>query len=415
MTRFTAAVSQFVADVRSQKLRTVLTLLGITWGTVAVVVLLAFGVGLENQTRKRFHGLGDRVVMMFGGTTTRTFQGFPDGRSIRLREEDAWILRDQVPEIDRISPEYSRWGTPVRNGRQVLRPNVAGVWPDYTYMRNVIPDRGGRFINQEDVDRRRRVAVLGNEARDFLFPDEGPEVDVVGRQIMIGETPFTVVGVMRPKQQSSSYSSRDKDRVFIPGTTHYAMFGQLYLNNIVYQTASAEASRQAGIRAREVLGRRYRFDPADEDALPIWDTTEFEKMFEYLFTGFRIFFAIVGSFTLTVGGIGVANIMFVVVRERTREIGIKRSVGARRPDILRQFFLEAATLTLVGGALGFLLSLGLVRLVSFGDMADFIGTPQISPFVAVITVMLLGVIGLAAGYFPARKAANLDPVDCLRS
>lgn len=415
MTRFTAAVSQFVADVRSQKLRTVLTLLGITWGTVAVVVLLAFGVGLENQTRKRFHGLGDRVVMMFGGTTTRTFQGFPDGRSIRLREEDAWILRDQVPEIERISPEYSRWGTPVRNGSQVLRPNVAGVWPDYTYMRNVIPDRGGRFINQEDVDRRRRVAVLGNEARDFLFPDAGPEVDVVGRLIMIGETPFTVVGVMRPKQQSSSYSSRDQDRVFIPGTTHYAMFGQPYLNNIVYQTASTEASRQAGVRAREVLGRRYRFDPADEDALPIWDTTEFEKMFEYLFTGFRIFFAIVGSFTLTVGGIGVANIMFVVVRERTREIGIKRSVGARRPDILRQFFLEAATLTLVGGALGFVLSLGLVRLVSFGDMTEFIGTPQISPFVAVITMVLLGVIGVAAGYFPARKAANLDPVDCLRS
>jgi putative ABC transport system permease protein len=193
------------------------------------------------------------------------------------------------------------------------------------------------------------------------------------------------------------------------------MFGQPYLNNIVYQTASAEASRRAGIRAREVLGRRYRFDPADEDALPLWDTTEFEKMFEFLFLGFRIFFAIVGSFTLTVGGIGVANIMFVVVRERTREIGIKRSVGARRPDILRQFFLEAATLTLVGGALGFLMSLGLVRLVSFGDMTDFIGTPEISPSVAVITVALLGVIGLAAGYFPARKAANLDPVECLRS
>jgi putative ABC transport system permease protein len=354
-------------------------------------------------------------VMMFGGTTTRTFEGFPDGRSIRLREADAWILRDQVTQIERISPEYGRWGTPVRNGRQVLSPNVAGVWPDYTYMRNVIPDRGGRFINQEDVDRRRRVAVLGNEARDFLFAGEGPEVDVVGRQIMIGETPFTVVGVMRPKLQSSSYSSRDKDRVFIPGTTHYAMFGQPYLNNIVYQTASAEASRVAESRVREVMGRRYRFDPGDEDALPIWDTTEFEKMFSYMFAGFRIFFAIVGSFTLTVGGIGVANIMFVVVRERTREIGIKRSVGARRPDILRQFFLEAATLTLVGGALGFLLSLGLVRLVTFGDMTDFIGTPQISPSVAVITIGLLGIIGSAAGYFPARKAANLDPVECLRS
>jgi putative ABC transport system permease protein len=220
---------------------------------------------------------------------------------------------------------------------------------------------------------------------------------------------------MKPKQQSSSYSSRDRDRVFIPGSTHHAMFGHAYLNNIVYQTASADASRRAEGRVREVMGRRYRFDPADEDAVPIWDTTEFEKMFEYLFTGFHIFFAIVGSFTLTVGGIGVANIMFVVVRERTREIGIKRSVGARRPDILRQFFFEATAIVMIGGALGFLLSLGVVRLVTFGDMSEFIGTPEISPVVALVTMALLGGVGLAAGYFPARKAANLDPVECLRS
>jgi putative ABC transport system permease protein len=231
---------------------------------------------------------------------------------------------------------------------------------------------------------------------------------------MIGATPFTIVGVMKPKQQSSSYSSRDRDRVFIPGSTHHAMFGQLYLNNIVYQTASADASRRAEGRVYEVLGRKYRFDFADEDALGVWDTTEFEKMFEYLFTGFHIFFAIVGTFTLTVGGIGVANIMYVVVRERTREIGIKRSVGARKQDILRQFFIEATSMVLIGGALGFVLSLGLVKLVSFGDMEEFIGAPQVSPTVAIVTMVLLGFVGTAAGYFPARKAAGLDPVECLR-
>jgi len=193
------------------------------------------------------------------------------------------------------------------------------------------------------------------------------------------------------------------------------MFGQVYLNNIVYQTASADASRRAEQRVYEVLGRRYRFDPADSDALGVWDTTEFEKMFEFLFAGFHMFFAIVGSFTLTVGGIGVANIMYVVVRERTREIGIKRSVGARRHDILKQFFIEATTIVLIGGALGFVLSLGLVKLVTFGDMDEFIGTPQISPAVAVVTMVLLGLVGLAAGFFPARKAAGLDPVECLRN
>ncbi|MDT8437293.1 MAG: ABC transporter permease [Gemmatimonadota bacterium] len=412
MTRLRTVLAEFWQDVRAQKVRTVLTVLGITWGTVAVVVLLAFGTGLERATLKRFHGLGDRVVMLFGGTTTRPFRGFADGRTIRLREEDARVLVRQVPEIERISPEYSRRGTPVRNGRAIVNPNITGVWPDYTWMRNVIPDWGGRFLNEADVEGRRRVVVLGDRVRELLF--EGETGDVVGRTVLIGATPFTVVGVMRPKNQSSSYNSRDRDRVFIPASTHRAMFGDVYVNNIVYQTGGPEASQRAERAVREVLGGRYRFDPTDDDALGVWDTTEFEKMFGYLFLSFHIFFAIVGSFTLTVGGIGVANIMYVVVRERTPEIGIRRSVGARKSDILRQFFLESTVLVLAGGGIGFALSLLLVRSVRFGDMEEFIGVPVVSPTVALVTVSLLGLIAFLAGWFPARRAANLDPVECLR-
>jgi len=271
---------------------------------------------------------------------------------------------------------------------------------------------GGRFINDEDQEKRRRDAVLGNRVRDMLF--EGEVGDVVGRQILIGETPFTIVGVMKPKNQSSSYNSRDRDRVFIPASTHRAMFGDLYVNNLVYQTASPEASQRAEQQVYRILGGKYRFDPTDEDALGVWDTTEFEKMFSFLFLAFNAFFAIVGSFTLSVGGIGVANIMYIVVKERTKEIGIKRSVGAKKGDILRQFFLESTTIVVIGAAIGFVLALGLVRLVRFGDMEEFIGVPVISTAVAVITMSLLGLIALFAGWFPARKAANLDPVECLR-
>ncbi len=412
MGRFRSVVSEFWNDIRAQKLRTSLTILGITWGTVAVIVLLAFGIGLERATLKRFHGLGDRVVMLFGGTTTKPFQGFPDGREIRLTADDAVILRQQIPEIQRISPEFSRRGTPVRNGRAIMNPNITGAWPEYTFMRNVIPDVGGRFLNDEDQAKRRRVAVLGNRVRDMLF--EGEDGDVVGRQILIGETPFTVIGVMKPKNQSSSYNSRDRDRVFIPASTHRAMFGDLYVNNLVYQTANPEDSQRAEEQVYKILGGKYRFDPTDEDALGVWDTTEFEKMFSYMFLAFNAFFAIVGSFTLSVGGIGVANIMYIVVKERTKEIGIKRSVGAKKADILRQFFLESTTIVLFGAVLGFILSLGVVRLVRFGDMEEFIGVPVISPAVAIVTVSLLGLIAVFAGWFPARKAANLDPVECLR-
>ena len=414
MGRLRTVASEFWNDIRAQKLRTALTILGITWGTIAVVVLLAFGTGLERATIKRFHGLGDRVVMLFGGTTTKPFLGFPDGRRIRLTEADAVILRQQIPEIERISPEYSRRGTPVKNGRAIMNPNITGAWPEYTFMRNVIPDIGGRFINDEDQAKRRRVAVLGNRVRDMLFEGEDEAADVVGRQILIGETPFTIVGVMKPKNQSSSYNSRDRDRVFIPASTHQAMFGDIYVENLVYQTADPEASQRAEVQVYRILGGKYRFDPADEDALAVWDTTEFEKMFSFLFLAFNAFFAIVGSFTLTVGGIGVANIMYIVVKERTKEIGIKRSVGAKKGDILRQFFLESTAIVLVGAAIGFVLSLGLVRLVRFGDMEEFIGVPVVSPAVGIITVSLLGLIAVLAGWFPARKAANLDPVECLR-
>jgi putative ABC transport system permease protein len=412
MKRLVRAFSEFWADVRAQKLRTTLTILGIAWGTVAVVVLLAFAAGLETHVIKRFHGLGDRIVILFGGETTKPFAGFGDGRSIRLREADATLLARQIPQIVMISPEYSSRGTPVRNGRSITNPNITGVWPSYTYLRNVIPDAGGRFINEDDQDQRRRVIVLGDAIRDLLF--EGVDGDVVGRQVMIGETPFTVIGVMRPKDQSSSYNSRDRDRVFIPASTHAAMFGQRYVSNIIYRTTGGEATQEAERAVFEVLGSKYRFDPTDDDAIGVWDTAEFEKMFGYLFLGFNVFFLIVGTFTLTVGGIGVANIMYIVVKERTKEIGVKRSLGATRRDILGQFFLESTAIVMIGAGLGFVTSLGIVRLMAFIPIREFVGVPIVSGQVAWVTMGLLMCVALLAGFFPARRAAALDPVECLR-
>ena len=400
---------EFLADLRAQKLRTALTILGITWGTVAVVVLLAFGVGLEAQTRKRFHGLGERIVILFGGRTTKVFAGFGEGRYIRPREEDAALLAREIRDIAAISPEYSK-RTPVRRGTQAANPNVAGVYPVYGELRNVVADTGGRFIDDLDLAERRRVAVLGDDLKKLLFGEE----PAIGRQVFLGAVPFVVVGVMVTKQQNSSYNSRDKDRIFIPATTHHSVFGQDYVNDIVYRTGDAELTKAVERRVYEVLARKYRFDAADKDALQIWDTAEWEKMFGRLFIAFNGFFALVGAFTLTVGGIGVANIMYIVVRERTREIGIKRSVGARRRDILTQFFAESFLIVAAGAVLGFLCSVGIVWGMSFLPMNDFVGTPRISPLVAGVTMLLLAAIGFLAGAFPAKKAANLDPVECLR-
>jgi len=255
------------------------------------------------------------------------------------------------------------------------------------------------------------VAVLGDDLAVLLFPHEA----ALGRRVYVGDVPFTVVGVMKHKRQNSSYNSRDKDRIFIPATTHRAVLGNEHISDIVYRTADPRTTKDVERRVYQLLGRKYGFDPTDEDALQVWDTSRWETQFDYLFLGFNIFFALVGTFTLSVGGVGVANIMYIVVRERTREIGIRRSVGARGRDILLSFFAETFAIVGLGALLGFGLSVGIVALLGLVPMQEFVGTPTISPLVLVVTVSLLGVIGFVAGLFPARRAASLDPVECLRT
>jgi putative ABC transport system permease protein len=408
---FLSTLIEFARDLRAQKLRSSLTIFGITWGTVAVIVLLAFGTGFMRQTRVNMHGIGDQVVIVFPGRTTKVFQGLPDGRRLQYREDDVRLLAREIPEIKALSAEYTNGSFPAKRDDKVELPATTGVYPIYADIRNIIPQPGGRFLNDLDEMLRRRVVFLGDSVAKRLFGAENPH----GQYIMISQVPFLVIGVLQHKTQNSSYNSRDQDRVFIPASTFASVFGTTRLSNFIYQTRSPLLAETVKQRLYEVLGRRYRFDPADKDALMIWDTTEFDKMLFYFFLAFNIFLGVIGSFTLTVGGIGVANIMYVVVRERTLEIGIKRSVGAHRRHILWQFFSETIFIVAIGAILGFLISYGIVKLLGLLPIEEFVGKPVISPVVAMATMSLLAVIAILAGFFPARRAANLDPVECLRS
>jgi putative ABC transport system permease protein len=402
----------FVDDLRHQRLRTLLTILGITWGTVSVAVLLAFGAGLKNQMTINAHGIGDGLVIAWGGKTTKPWEGFPEGRSTHLRDTYVDIISREVPGVVAISPEYSNWSPPTHRGTASSNAAIGGVLASFAAIRNIFADSGGRFLDQRDVDEKRRVAFLGDDLKKLLFGDG----EAVGRQVFIGKVPFTVVGVMRHKVQNSSYMARDKDRVFIPATTFKALYGARYLNNIVFKVGDPTRSADIVRQVRAVVARHERFDPTDEDANPMWDTNDMMKMFAAIFLGFNLFLGILGFFTLLVGGIGVANIMFVVVRERTPEIGLKRSVGARRRDILLQFFTESLFIVSIGATVGMLITLGIVTVGRFmpASAIEAVGVPVLSPGVLGATMALLAGVAFLAAYFPAQRAASLDPVECMR-
>ena len=410
MNHLRTIISEFILDLRAQKLRAFLTMFGIVWGTVTIIVLIAFGVGFKKAMSINMHGIGESIAILWPGKTTKAWEGFGIGRPMSFVEEDTKLLISEVKGMKAISPEYGR-RTVTRVGQNILTPLISGVYPNYADMRNVIPEEGGRFIDDLDMQHRKRVCIIGDKVKEFLFGESG----ALGKVLYIGETPFTVIGVMQKKTQSSSYNSRDQDRIFIPASTHSSIYGSIYLNNIIYQVEDPRMGDEVSEQVRQVLAKRYKFDPADKDAVWIWDTTMFDKFIFYFFLGFNIFMGLIGSFTLGVAGIGVANIMFIVVQERVKEIGVKRAVGAKRSNILFQFFMETCFLVGLGSAIGFAIAYGIIAVLQYVPIKEYVGTPELSLEVAIATVVILGVIGLFAGLMPARRAANLDVVECLRA
>ena len=399
-------------DLVRQPLRTALTLSGVVWGTFSVVLLLAFGASVSKAQIKRFHGMGQGIVLVFPSRTTLPWQGFLKGKAVRVTPETVEAMPEKVPSIERISPEFvgSRL---IRYGRNEYRNTVRGVNPGFELMRNTIAAKG-RFIDPEDMAARKRVCFIGDVLATDLFGTEEP----VGEAVFIDGVPFLVVGVMRTKLQSSNYNGqRDERCAFIPWTTYSSLYGAKYVSNIIFRPRDLGRSKAVMEDVKGHLAKLVGFSPADPDALGVWDTLDFEKQFTTFFLAFTVFLGVVGSFTLLVGGIGVASIMRIVVEERTREIGVKLAVGARRRTILWQFFSESLVIMLLGGLVGFGLSAGVLQAAKAfpaGGFTDFVGVPVLNPMVIVSTVLILLAIGVVAGMIPARTAASTDPIEALR-
>ncbi len=404
----------FIRDFRKQRKRMLLTLIAILWGTVSIMLLLAFGEGMKLQFMRGTNGMGEGIAIVWGGQTTIPYRGFGKGRRIHLQEDDIEYLRKTVPELEEIAGEYIRWGLEIKYQDKVFSERINGVFPAYRDMRNMIPEMGGRMINEIDIRQKRRVVFLGDAVKERLFGDE----DAVGKTLFIRSVPFKVIGVMKHKTQMNSYQGQDKDVLIIPASTFVAMLGDPWLDNIVYKVAEPDQSKAVEKKVLAMMGAKHKFHPEDDEALYFWDVVETQRITLNVLLGIEIFLGIIGALTLLIACVGVANIMYVSIKERTREIGVKMAMGARRSYIVCQFLLEALGITFLGGFFGmaftYILTEAFRRAPIESDVFMIMGKPIVSTEIGLAVILTLGIMGLLSGLFPALKAASINPVDALR-
>lgn len=406
-----------LASLSRNRTRSTLTLLGMGWGVACFVILVAWGDGFSNALNLGMAYFGDNVTIVWNGQTSLQAGGQKAGRRIRMELQDVADVRRNANLIKRVSPEFYR-RYPMQSSRRLTTDGVRGVNHLYGEMRGHFMDEGRR-LSPEDVQFSRRVAVIGQGLRQKLFS----EAPALGEEIRISGVPFTVVGVLKKKVSMSNYFGQDDYNAFIPYTTMGTLTNTRYLSVMVIQTASPAVEKQALAQFRQTLAKNHHFDPNDDKALLIQTWSEMARIMGGITTGMQIFLVVMGTITLSIGGVGLMNVMLVSVTERTREIGIRKALGARRRHILTQFLLEALAIAFIGGVLGYLFAeaasaaIGVIPFWSaiMGDETRQADIHLIISATAFLTAAVtLTLVGVASGLWPALRASRLVPVEALR-
>ena len=405
------------AALGRNRVRSILTMTGISWGIVAVTLLFSYGSGFRSVLLYTFEVFGKGAVICWPGTTSEQAGGERAGKQVRFEQEDADWVKAQSPLIKRVTLETVRFEG-ISHEERFTDAATRGVYPEYGEMRNEVPSEG-RWISAEDVAERRRVVFLGARLKKKLFSG----MPAVGETVRINGVRFTVIGIMDMKFSDSCYFNCDDESAFIPYPVAGDIWDASYASVMVFEPIAPHFEAPAMAQFRTAVANRQRFSPNDKRAITMFGRQEFKPIYDGITLGIEGLLFVIGAMTLGIGGVGVMNIMLVSVDERVKEIGLRRALGARKSHIRWQFLLEALVLTLAAGAFGMFLSWILTSTIG---TLPFLGPAyeddsgkvdihlNLSVMTMFLSTLILIVVGVISGWIPAMQAAKMDPVEALR-